>query len=87
MMAYEFQAIVNDGVINIPAEYRNRIASRVKVILLSEEPIEKSNKIALPSLTIEDIDAILKGSIAESLIGVLPQSNITRSNHQLETKN
>ena len=42
MMAYEFQAAVSDGVINIPVEYRNKISKKVKVILLSEEPVEQS---------------------------------------------
>jgi len=42
MMAYEFQATINDNIIQIPAEYRNRISKKVKIILLSEEIAEQS---------------------------------------------
>ncbi|MCL2344039.1 MAG: hypothetical protein FWC62_09140 [Firmicutes bacterium] len=42
MEAYEFQTAVNDGIIRIPAEYRNKVSNRVKVILLSEKPTEQS---------------------------------------------
>jgi hypothetical protein len=45
MMAYEFQAAVNDGIIHIPKQYRNMISSKVKVILLSENPTEQSKHI------------------------------------------
>ena len=44
MRAYEFQTSVNNGIIHIPVEYRNKISSKVKVILLSEEPIKKINE-------------------------------------------
>jgi len=44
MEAYEFQAAVNDGVINIPAEYRNKLYGKIKVILLSENPDNKRVK-------------------------------------------
>lgn len=43
MLAYEFQAAVNDGIIYIPAEYKNKVADKVKVIILSEETIERSD--------------------------------------------
>ena len=43
MMAYEFQAAVNDGIIRIPSEYKNKISKMVKVILLSEESTKKLN--------------------------------------------
>ena len=44
MRAYEFQTAVNNGIIHIPVEYRSKISSKVKVILLSEEPIKKTNE-------------------------------------------
>lgn len=37
MAVYEFQTAVNDGIINIPAEYRDKILGKIKVILVSEE--------------------------------------------------
>ena len=44
MMAYEFKTSVNNGIINIPVEYRNKISNKVKVILLSDEPIKNKAK-------------------------------------------
>jgi len=40
MMAYEFSAAVNNGVIQIPDEYKNKVSQRLKVILLSEDIAE-----------------------------------------------
>jgi hypothetical protein len=40
MLAYEFKAVVNDGLIEIPDEYKNKIPKNLKVILLSEEITE-----------------------------------------------
>jgi hypothetical protein len=37
MYAIEFQTIVRDGAIDIPAEHRARFQHRVKVILMAEE--------------------------------------------------
>ena len=39
MIAVQFQATVKDGVIEIPAEYRQELKDRVHVIVLSEETI------------------------------------------------
>ena len=44
MMAYEFHAAINDGIIHIPAEYKNKVSKKVKVIILSEELIEQPKK-------------------------------------------
>lgn len=41
MQAIEFQTTVKNGVIEIPREHRGRIAGRVRVILLVEEPSER----------------------------------------------
>ena len=55
-----------DGVIPLPKGFQNR--SVEVIIFLKEEKTE------LPSLKKEDIDNLLEGSITESLIGVLAQS-------------
>ena len=46
MLAFEFQAIVNNGFIKVPDEYINKISKNLKVILLSEssEDITESQK-------------------------------------------
>ena len=36
MEAYEFQTILSDGIIQIPAEYKNKLYGKVKVILIQE---------------------------------------------------
>jgi hypothetical protein len=37
MQAYEFNSIIEDGVIHIPAQYLQNISSPVKVILLTND--------------------------------------------------
>jgi hypothetical protein len=46
VQAYEFSAVVENGVIPIPGHYLDKIFSPVKVIILSEElkTKEKNNK-------------------------------------------
>ena len=41
----------------------------------------------LPSLTKNDIDKMLKGSVTESLIGVLPQSDVNLEDYRSERLN
>ena len=41
MEAYEFQTAVNDGVIRIPAKYRNKLFGKVKVILMRDDSVRK----------------------------------------------
>lgn len=41
MQAVEFQAIVKNGMIEIPREYRNSLSRRVRVIVLAEENQEQ----------------------------------------------
>jgi len=36
MMPYEFETAVRDGIIRIPAEYKNKVKGKVKVILVPE---------------------------------------------------
>jgi len=38
MQAYEFYATTENGVIPIPAQYRNRVTKNVRVILFEEHP-------------------------------------------------
>ena len=40
MQAYEFYATPENGVLKIPEQYRNKITSGVKVIILNENPWE-----------------------------------------------
>ena len=37
MVAYEFKTTLHDGVIQIPAEYRNMIMGNVKIIIVQED--------------------------------------------------
>lgn len=45
MFAIEFQAIVKDGVIKIPEEYRDNFKDGVRVLLLTEEPLQRVSKL------------------------------------------
>jgi hypothetical protein len=42
MSTIEFEAIVKDGRISIPQEYRNKVNGNVRVILLAEVPLKGS---------------------------------------------
>ena len=44
MQAYEFYATPENGAIKIPEQYRNRITSGVKVILLEQKPISENKE-------------------------------------------
>ena len=44
MRAYEFYATPENGAIKIPEQYRNRVTSGVKVILILEKPFRYSRK-------------------------------------------
>ncbi len=64
------------GVIPLPKNFQNK---RVELIVfLSDE------KTALPSLSKADIEAMLKGSVTESLIGVLPDSGMSIDEYRSE---
>ena len=64
------------GIIPLPKKFQNK---KVEVVVsLNEE------KTTLPSLTISDIDAMKKGSITESLTGVIPQSGKTLKEYRAE---
>jgi len=64
------------GIISLPRRFRNK---KVEVtVSLNEE------KSALPSITMSEIDAMMKGSITESLTGVIPQSGKTLDDYRAE---
>lgn len=52
MRAYEFVSTVDNGIIHIPEQYRDKITSSVKVIVLSEEPV-KSKVLPFSALRID----------------------------------
>ena len=55
-----------NGVISLPKRFHNK---RVEVTVTLKE-----DRADLPVLTISDIDALLNGSITETLIGILPRT-------------
>lgn len=64
------------GVLSLPKDFQNK---KVEIIVfLTEE------KAVLPSLTKSDIDAMLKGSVTESLIGILPYSDMFLDDYRSE---
>jgi hypothetical protein len=64
------------GVIPLPKSVHRK---QVEIIVFVKED-EK----VLPSLTKNDIDSLLSGSITESLIGIIPQSNKTLEDYRSE---
>jgi len=64
------------GIILLPKKFENK---KVEIVVsLNEE--EKT----LPSLSISDIDSMLKGSITESLTGAIPQTDKTLDDYRAE---
>ena len=55
MAAYEFKTAVNDGIIHIPVEYRNKLIGNVKVIIMPEESDDKeiSEKSPFPYFAVD----------------------------------
>jgi hypothetical protein len=53
MQAIEFNATVENGVIPIPHQYKNSIADNVRVIVLSDPIMEKSQKKKIHSIGID----------------------------------
>ena len=64
------------GIITLPRRFLNR---KVEVVITLEE-----SKTIIPSFTVGDIDAMLKGSITESLTGAIPQSGKTLDDYRAE---
>ena len=52
MQAYEFQTVARNGIITIPDEYKQKIISKIKVIVLTEEPA-LDKKSLFPNFTID----------------------------------
>ncbi|MDR3011717.1 MAG: hypothetical protein LBU70_00685 [Chitinispirillales bacterium] len=68
------------GIVSLPSFFQNK---KVEIIVfLKEEKVELP-----PLLSKHDIDALLKDSITESLIGVLPHSNRTLEDYRTERLN
>ena len=44
MQAYEFYAKLENGIIRVPEQYKNKIKSTIKVILLEEEILPLNEK-------------------------------------------
>ena len=68
-----------NGVISLPENFQNK---KVEIIVFLKE-----EKTAAPSLTKNDIDLMLKGSVTESLIGALPQSAMALEDYRAERLN
>ena len=64
------------GIIQLPQRFHNK---KVEVIVSLDE--EKAD---LPALTINEIDAMMKGSITETLTGIIPQSGKTLNDYRAE---
>ena len=65
-----------NGVISLPKGFWNK---KVEVIVFLNE-----EKPVLPSLTLGDIDNMLEGSVTESLIGILPHSDMSLEDYRSE---
>jgi len=64
------------GIITLPKRFLNK---KVEVVVTLNE--EKTD---IPKLTISDIDKMMKGTITEALIGIIPQSNTSLSDYRAE---
>jgi hypothetical protein len=67
--------LLND-VIPLPKNFQNK---RVELVIFLYEKTP-----TLPKLRKSDIDTLLKGSVSETLIGVLPYSNKTIKDYRAE---
>ena len=65
-----------DGIVTLPKSFRNK---KVEVIIFLNE-----EKTVLPMLTLHEIDAMIKGSVTESLIGAIPQSEKSLQDYRTE---
>ena len=64
------------GIISMPESFQNK---QVEIIIITKE-----KKGTLPTFTNQDIDSMLFGSVTESLIGAIPQSNKTLEDYRSE---
>ena len=65
-----------NGVVSLPKSFQNKRVELV-ISLYEKTPI-------LPKLRKSDIDTLLKGSVSETLIGVLPYSSKTIKDYRAE---
>ena len=65
-----------NGIIALPEVYQNKKVE-VTVSLVEE-------KRDLPALNKEDLDAMLTGSVTESLIGIIPYSGMSLNDYKAE---
>ena len=75
-----------NGVISLPEKFRNQ---KVEVIVFLGKPevandLEPTKKKDLVSLTKVDVDEMFKGSIAESLVGIIPDTGMTLDDYRAE---
>jgi len=68
-----------NGVISLPKDFQNK---KVEIIVFLNE-----EKTAMPKLTMNDIEEMLKGSVTESLVGSVSQSNMTLEDYRAERLN
>ena len=64
------------GIVSLPKSFQQK---KVEIIVFIKE-----DKSTIPSFTKSDIDSLLPGSITESLIGALPQSDKTLDDYRSE---
>jgi hypothetical protein len=53
MQAYEFDATIKNGVINIPEEYKEKIHSDVRVIILADKKTKSPKKDLFPDFALD----------------------------------
>jgi hypothetical protein len=68
-----------NGVVRLPKVFQNK---KVEIIIMLAE-----EKTTLPSLKKESIDAMIKGSVTESLIGALPRLSLSLEDYRSERLN
>ncbi|MBL4759584.1 MAG: hypothetical protein JKY80_01855 [Mariprofundaceae bacterium] len=54
MLAIEFEADFHNGVIEVPEEYKGKLAKHIKVIALMDEPLEKETVVQYSDEYIEE---------------------------------
>ncbi|MDR1703651.1 MAG: hypothetical protein LBS19_03060 [Clostridiales bacterium] len=65
-----------DGIISLPRDFQNTQVE-IFVFKAKEEP-------SLPQFTISEIDAMLKGSLTESIVGVIPDDGTALEEYRTE---
>jgi hypothetical protein len=68
------------NVLSLPKSYQNR---QLEIIVFPREP-DDSNQSNSLKMTRSELDAIVKGSIAESLVGTIPDTGKTPDDYKTE---